>query len=161
MSNFHIRVKELRMSRKLSQQELADYLKISKSSVNMYERGEREPGLDMLETIADFFNVDMDYLMGKSNMPHRYLVQSIEKLTVEEQQLITIYKNLNAEGRNQLIEQATNLSELAKYKKESEIKYAYRVAHTKEGKEPPSGEIIPISDELLEKLRNAPESDIE
>ena len=28
----------------------------------MYERGEREPGLEMLETIADFFNVDMDYL---------------------------------------------------------------------------------------------------
>lgn len=161
MSNFHIRVKELRISRKLSQQELADYLKISKSSVNMYERGEREPGLDMLETIADFFNVDMDYLMGKSNMPHRYLIPSTEKLTVEEQQLIKIYKSLNAEGRNQLMEQATNLSELAKYKKESEIKYAYRVAHTKEGKEPSSGQIIPISDELLEKLRNAPESDIE
>lgn len=161
MSNFHIRVKELRASRNLSQQELADDLKISKSSVNMYERGEREPGLDMLETIADFFNVDMDYLMGKTNMPHRYLVSNTEKLTVEEQQLITIYKNLNTEGRNQLMKQATNLSELTKYKKENETKYAYRVAHTKEGKEPPSGQIIQISDDTLEKLRNAPESDIE
>ena len=161
MSNFHVRVKELRTSRKLSQQELADFLKISKSSVNMYERGEREPGLDMLETIADFFNIDMDYLMGKSDIPHRYLVQDTEKITAEEQQLITIYKNLNTEGKNQLMEQAINLSELPKYKKDSEVKYAYRVAHTKEGEEPSSGQIMPISDELLEKLRNAPESDVE
>ena len=32
----------------------------------MYERGEREPGLETLEAIADYFNVDMDYLLGKS-----------------------------------------------------------------------------------------------
>ena len=44
MSKFHLRIRELRISRKLSQQELADILKISKSSINMYERGEREPG---------------------------------------------------------------------------------------------------------------------
>ena len=37
----------------------------------MYERGEREPGLEMLELIADMFNVDMDYLLGKSDCPNR------------------------------------------------------------------------------------------
>ena len=37
----------------------------------MYERGEREPGLEMLEAIADFFNVDMDFLLGKSNIPNK------------------------------------------------------------------------------------------
>lgn len=31
----------------------------------MYERGEREPGLEKLEAFADFFNVDMDFLLGK------------------------------------------------------------------------------------------------
>lgn len=55
MSKFSVRFKELRKSRKLSQQALADSLNTSKSSVNMYERGEREPGIDTLETIADFF----------------------------------------------------------------------------------------------------------
>ena len=40
MSKFSERFKELRSSRKLSQQELADKLGTSKSSVNMYERGE-------------------------------------------------------------------------------------------------------------------------
>ena len=73
MSKFSERFKELRSSRKLSQQELANKLGTSKSSVNMYERGEREPSLEMLECIADFFNVDMDYLLGKSRTANQVL----------------------------------------------------------------------------------------
>lgn len=61
------------MSRKISQQKLSEQLGISKSSINMYERGEREPGLDLLEAIADFFNVDLDYLTGKSDSPRKVL----------------------------------------------------------------------------------------
>ena len=76
MSKFSLRLKELRQSKNLTQQKLADYLKTSKSSVNMYERGEREPGLEMIETIADFFNVDLDYLLGKSDIPNKALVHS-------------------------------------------------------------------------------------
>lgn len=72
MSKFNLRLRQLRKQRELSQQELANELKTSKSSINMYERGEREPGLDMLEAIADFFNVNLDYLMGKSNDPINY-----------------------------------------------------------------------------------------
>lgn len=34
----------------------------------MYERGEREPSFETLETIADFFNVDMNYLLGSVNV---------------------------------------------------------------------------------------------
>ena len=33
----------------------------------MYENGEREPGFELLETIADYFNVDMNYLLGKKD----------------------------------------------------------------------------------------------
>ena len=51
----------------MSQQELADALGISKSSINMYERGERQPNFEVLEAIADFFNVDIDYLLGRTN----------------------------------------------------------------------------------------------
>lgn len=77
MSNFSTRLKELRASRGLSQQKLADILNISKSSVNMYERGERDPGTPMIEAIADYFNVDVDYLFGKTNIPNRALQSQI------------------------------------------------------------------------------------
>lgn len=71
MAKFSDRLRQLRTARDLSQMEFARQIKISKSSVNMYERGEREPGLETLEKIADYFNVDMDYLLGKSDVVNR------------------------------------------------------------------------------------------
>ena len=66
MAKFNERLKSLRRESGLSQQDFAKQLGTSKSSINMYERGAREPGLEMLEAMADYFNVDMDYLLGKS-----------------------------------------------------------------------------------------------
>lgn len=50
---------------KKSQAELADKLGVSKSTVGMYELGKREPDFETLEAIADLFNVDMNFLLGK------------------------------------------------------------------------------------------------
>lgn len=68
MAKFHERLRALRKSRGLTQQQLAEVLELSKSSVNMYERGEREPGFETLEAIAAFFHVDMNYLYGQSEV---------------------------------------------------------------------------------------------
>ena len=65
MGTFGQRLKQLRNERGISQNELSKHIGVSKSSVNMYERDEREPGFETLEAIADFFNVDMDYLLGR------------------------------------------------------------------------------------------------
>ena len=54
----------LRKSRSVTQADLAKYLKISKSLVSMYERNQRKPSFEILEGIADFFNVDMNTLHG-------------------------------------------------------------------------------------------------
>ena len=67
MRSFAETLKFLRENKNLSQRELANDLDISKSSVGMYERGIREPNFEMLETIADYFNVDMNYLLGKKD----------------------------------------------------------------------------------------------
>ena len=67
------RIKDLRMSRGLTQEQLADILKISKSRIGMYEIGKREPNFEMLEAIADYFNVDMNYLLGKSDVPNQLM----------------------------------------------------------------------------------------
>lgn len=66
MGTFGQRLRELRKQRGISQNELSKHIGVSKSSVNMYERGEREPGFETLEAIADFFNVNMDYLLGRN-----------------------------------------------------------------------------------------------
>lgn len=64
MGNFSNVFRDLRIKSGLTQQEMADRLKISRSSIGMYENGEREPSFELLELIADYFNVDMNYLLG-------------------------------------------------------------------------------------------------
>ena len=66
MAQFDKILRLLRGEKEMSQQELADALGISKSDINMYERGERQPNFETLEAIADFFNVDIDYLLGRT-----------------------------------------------------------------------------------------------
>lgn len=67
MVKFSTRLRELRKRHGLSQNALAEIIGTSKSSINMYERGDREPGFETLEAFADFFNVNMDYLLGRSS----------------------------------------------------------------------------------------------
>lgn len=65
--DFSTRLKELRVSKDLSQDDLAKTLGLAKSSISMYEKGKRKPSFEVLESLADFFNVDMDYLLGKTD----------------------------------------------------------------------------------------------
>jgi repressor LexA len=61
MSDFKNVITKLRKEQDLNQQEFADKLGVSKSTVSMWEIGERFPSKELYEQIADFFNVDIDY----------------------------------------------------------------------------------------------------
>ena len=56
----------LRKREGMSQKDLAEKIGISRSTIGMYETGEREPSFEILEAFADLFNVNMDTLLGKS-----------------------------------------------------------------------------------------------
>lgn len=66
MGNFKNVFKQLRIAVGFTQSEMAEKLGISKSTISMYENGNREPDFETLEKIADFFNVDIDYLLGRT-----------------------------------------------------------------------------------------------
>lgn len=55
-------LKELRISRGLTQDDLSKGTGLAKSTISMYENGNREPNFETLELFADFFNVDMNTL---------------------------------------------------------------------------------------------------
>lgn len=66
MGDFKNVFKNLRIKSGYTQDGLAEAIGISRSAVSMYENGNREPDFETLERIADFFNVDMNYLLGSS-----------------------------------------------------------------------------------------------
>lgn len=147
------RIKKLKKERKLSNEELSKSSGIPIGTLAKILGSEtKDPQISNIIKIAEALDISADYLI---------FGEIKSSFSSDSFNLATIYENLNDEGKRRVLEYASDLSEITKYKKESETKYAYRVAHTKEGKEPPSGQIIQISDDTLEKLRNAPESDIE
>lgn len=65
MSNkFKIRLKQLRLEKKLTQQELSRILGFGRTTVNEWEVKGNEPNIDTLMKIAKFFEVSLDYLVG-------------------------------------------------------------------------------------------------
>ncbi len=69
MSVFGERLKILRESRGLSQDDFASKFNLAQTTIGMYERGLREPNIDKLNQFATFFNVSLDYLVGRTNDP--------------------------------------------------------------------------------------------
>ena len=61
------RIREVRMKRKLTQQNTADTLNLTLRSYQRYEKGDFEPSLATLVAIADLFNVPTDYLLGRDD----------------------------------------------------------------------------------------------
>ncbi|UYO62829.1 helix-turn-helix domain-containing protein [Acetobacterium wieringae] len=66
---FGKRLKQLRESREITQQELADILNVSVGTIGMYEIDKRLPNNKNREKIAKYFNVSSDYLLGNTDDP--------------------------------------------------------------------------------------------
>lgn len=83
METFSNILKYLRNREHLTQLELANKLGIAKSTISMYENGNREPDFDTLTCIADFFNVDMNFLLGKVKDNSYYLNEETQLIAQE------------------------------------------------------------------------------
>lgn len=66
-----MRLRELREKRRVSQVKLAIDLGLSQNSISRYENGEREADYATLISIADYFDVSLDYLLGRTDNPKR------------------------------------------------------------------------------------------
>ena len=88
MAEFKDRFRQLREESKLTQIQLAEKLEISKGTIGNYESGIRMPRFVDLERIADFFNVDIDYLLGRTNYRPEY--------SLEEEWIIHCYRRADS-----------------------------------------------------------------
>lgn len=62
------RIKELRTKKKITQEELGKIVGVTTSMIGMYEIEARRPSFEVIEKIADYFGVTVDYLLGRENI---------------------------------------------------------------------------------------------
>ena len=103
MSELGDRLTELRKYFKMTQAIASERMNIGRSTLNNYENGIREPSIDTLKSIADFYDVTVDYLLGRTE-------DSTSRLTHGQQLLLQASKNATDEE----IEQAIKIIEALK-----------------------------------------------
>lgn len=87
------RIRELRISKNMSQKELSELIDVSKSAISKYESDSLEPNIRVQIALAEAFNVTIDYLIGYSD--ENTLAKSDDNIT----KMIELYKELNENNR--------------------------------------------------------------
>ncbi|MCI8992779.1 MAG: helix-turn-helix transcriptional regulator [Eubacterium sp.] len=99
---FGERLEKLCTQNNLTKTQLANELHISASTLSGYLHNRREPDYQTLTAFADFFNVSIDYLLGRTE----YTKPLSDSLTPEEGELLGTYRTLGKNGKNLLVQQA-------------------------------------------------------
>ena len=92
MAEFKDRLKELRDQKGFTQIQLSEALGMSRGAVGNYESGVRIPRLEDLENIADYFNVEIDFLIGRTNERPAF--------SLEQQWIMRCYANADPDTQN-------------------------------------------------------------
>ena len=90
-----MKMKELRKMRKISQEKVAQDLKLGTSTIASYELDRREPDITTLTSIADYYSVTIDELVGREPANQNY--------THDELDLIRKYRHLSGKEKSAVI----------------------------------------------------------
>lgn len=97
-----MRIKELRLSKNLTQQDLAVVIGCNQTAIGKYERGQLEPNISVLTAFADFFGVSVDYLIGRED--DFGVINSVNGLlSDDEKELLDAYRALSKQDRQKAI----------------------------------------------------------
>jgi len=105
VANFGNRVYELRTQAGLTQPELAVALSavcesvITRSAVSMWETGNRTPKFEVMEAIADYFNVNMDYLLGREDQK----TADLSQVSSQDLRLLAWFRSLPVEKQKAIL----------------------------------------------------------
>lgn len=111
--------KLLRKEANLTQKEAAQKLGVSGSTIAMWETGQRLPSPELYEQISDFFNVDIDYLYGRTAIRQKVRFDADgnmqRTLSPDQEELLSDYDKLNIEGKDEARKQVRNLTKISDY----------------------------------------------
>lgn len=125
--SFGERLRALRLEKNFTLRELSKELDISFSALGKYERNEHQPDFETLEKIADYFNVSIDYLLGRNNNSVPYLEKLQEtNVSNELNDRLAVFQN-ELKTSDQLTFNGEPMSEEAKESLLEAMEFALRL----------------------------------
>ena len=96
-----LRIRELRVDCGLQQKQIAQDLHLSKQVYSNYELGQREPSIDMLGKLADYFGVTVDYLIGRDDKAQAepFKTKKSPALSEEDEEMLNTYLELSDDSK--------------------------------------------------------------
>lgn len=104
---FNLILKQLREDAGYSQYSFADAFGTKQSTVGGWESGAREPKIETLIKIANFYNVSLDYLLGRENK--KETPSPVPVLGKDAQKLLDMYGELSVENKDQVMRYVTSI----------------------------------------------------
>ena len=98
-----LNLKNLRQSKKLTQGEVAKLINTTQTCYNYYEKEKRQPSIETLCKLADYYNVSLDYLIGRN------FGNEVGYLTDTQKNIVYILKQLNDDNLNEILSVAIKM----------------------------------------------------
>lgn len=151
-----MRLKELRKSKGISQEQAANELEISVRAYQNYEYGQREPNIEMINKLADLYNVTTDYLLGREPKPPDSPIDAFAKgasLKELEKILIERYLELPDKQREAVLEfMRSAIAEEAKRKAADPKNIKLVMKAARDGESPGMAEITDEEEAMINDI---------
>lgn len=116
LMNFKNIFLSLRTGKGFSQEQISRELNVSKSTVAMWETGKRLPSPELFELIADYFNVDIDFLYGRTDIKRKILFDEYgDEFVRTDLGILLHYNRLNTIGKNEATKRVEELTHIPIY----------------------------------------------
>lgn len=89
-----LKLKEIRLERNITQQEISDKTNISRSVISQYENGIVEPTANVIVKLAEFFQITTDEILGRTDDFGSVIAPVAPALSEDEAELVALYRSL-------------------------------------------------------------------
>ena len=113
------RLRELREKKQVSQDDVSKFLGVERTTYTSYESGRSRP-VRVLNKLAEYYNVSIDYLLGLADLPLPKEV-NINTLSNMEKQLIFAFRSLNNKGKEKIVQYVADIIELPTYTEKEKV----------------------------------------
>ncbi|EGT4599386.1 XRE family transcriptional regulator [Clostridioides difficile] len=103
--NFGQRLKEIRVQKNLTGEELGKILNVTKVAISNWESGRRFPNQDILISIADYFNISLDFLLCRTNEKQAFSYDRSNQENLEK--IVLLFNELSFDSQEIILKTAT------------------------------------------------------